>query len=114
MERNLTNGMNVEKPLITIQTSLDIRKFIQERSSVYVISATKSSVIIQALKKKKIIQALQLIRGFIQGRSRMPVVNVKKPSAGTHSSLGIRGSIQGISTMDAVNVGLSSTGRRSS
>lgn len=52
MERNLTNGMNVEKPLITIQTSLDIRKFIQERSSVYVISATKSSVIIQALKKK--------------------------------------------------------------
>lgn len=78
MERNLTNGMNVEKPLITIQTSLDIRKFIQERSSVYVISATKSSVIIQALKKKKIIQALQLIRGFILGRNLIDVVSVAK------------------------------------
>ena len=61
--------MSVEKPLITAQTSLDIRKFIQERNYINVICVAKSSVVIQTL---------QFIGGFILGRNLINVMSVAR------------------------------------
>ena len=62
--------MSVARPLLTAQTSGDIRKFIQERNYLNVIYVTKSSAEMHTLL---------VIRGFILERNLTNVMSVAKP-----------------------------------
>ena len=62
--------MSVARPLLTAQTSGDIRKFIQERNYLNVIYVTKSSAETQTWL---------VIRQFILERSLTNVMSVARP-----------------------------------
>ena len=68
-EREVTSVMSVAKPLLTAQTSGDIRKFMQDRN-LNVIHVTKSSAESQSLL---------VITQFILERNLTNVMSVARP-----------------------------------
>ena len=76
--------MSVSRPLLTANTSGDIRKFIQERN-LNVIYMTKSLAEIQSLL---------IIRRFILERNLTNVMSVARPLLRAHTSGNIRKFIQ--------------------
>ena len=73
--------LSVAKPLLTAQTSVDIRKFIQERNYLNVIYVTKSS---------DDMYTLLVIREFILERNLTNVMSVASTLVNLHSSYIIR------------------------